>query len=69
MDQVKIKVIVNGKVNYYAHKDEKGIYFQEKKSNGKIVTSIECQDLFHEIREYFHKIGYDDVTLIKEKVR
>lgn len=68
MDQVKIKVIIDGKVKYFAHKDEKGIYYlQDKKKDGIVVESIQCQDIFPEMREYFNRLGYD-VILEKEKV-
>lgn len=69
MDQVRIKALINGKVKYYAAKDKDGNFiFQDKKSDSKIVDSIECQDLFPDMREYFQKVGYN-VILIKEKVK
>ena len=68
MDLVKIKVFIDGKVKYYADKDDGIFYLTDKKSDGKIVESIQCQDIFPEMREYFNKLGYD-VKLIKENVR
>lgn len=39
MDQVKIKVIIDGKVKYFAHKDEKGIYYlQDKKRTVSLLN-------------------------------
>lgn len=69
MDLVKIKVLIDGKVKYYADKDDDGFFYLiDNKSDGKIVESMQCQDIFPEMREYFHKLGYD-VKLIKENVK
>lgn len=68
MDMVRIKVIIGGKVKYFAHKDKDGnIFLQDKKSDGLLVEAIECQDLFPEIKEFYKRFGLV-VSLEKVKV-
>ena len=41
MDMVRIKVIIDGKVKYFAYKDKDGnIFLQDKKSDGLPVEAI-----------------------------
>lgn len=69
MDMVRIKVIIDGKVKYFAHKDKDGnIFLQDKKSDGLPVEAIECQDLFPEIREFYKQSG-NSVKLEKEIIK
>lgn len=69
MNMVRIKVIINGKVKYFAHKDKDGnIILQDKKSDGLLVEAIECQDLFPEIKEFYKKFGIS-VKLEKEIIK
>ena len=42
MDLVKIKVLIDGKVKYYADKDDDGVFYLiDNKSDGKIVESMQ----------------------------